>query len=305
MGFDASDDACVYRISDELALVQTVDFFPPLVDDPFIFGQIAAANALSDVYAMGGRPVLALNLLAFPSCLDIAVAGRILAGGADKAREAGCIIAGGHSISDNEPKYGLSVTGFVHPDRVLTNVGAVPGDSLILSKALGVGVLTTAYKGGLIAEAGLAPALDSMRALNRAAAEAAAAFDVHACTDVTGFGLIGHSCELAGAGDITVELEARSLPLLPQVRELAQMGLLAAGCHRNRQHFQERVGLSAAVDLELTDIMYDPQTSGGLLLALPASQAPALLERLLAAGCSAALVGQVRERREQLDVTVR
>ena len=203
IGFDSSDDACVYRVSDDVAIVQTVDFFPPMVDDPYLFGQIAAANAISDVYAMGGKPIFALNLLCFPNCLDLEVAGEILAGGADKAAEAMCTIAGGHSITDNEPKYGMCVTGTVHPQKVLANNSPRQGDAVVITKALGTGILTTAFKGEFIGEEDLKPATDAMRQLNRYAAEAAEGLRVHACTDITGFGFAGHLCEMMEGSGMT------------------------------------------------------------------------------------------------------
>lgn len=292
MGFDTSDDACVYRISDELALVQTVDFFPPMVDDPYVFGQIAAANALSDVYAMGGRPTHAMNLLCFPSCLGLEVAGEILRGGADKAAEAGCTIAGGHTITDNEPKYGLCVSGFVDPKRILLNSSAKEGDALILTKALGTGILTTAFKGGFITEAGLQPAIDSMRHLNRWASEAAQGLDVRACTDITGFGLAGHLCEMAEGGGLTAELDIDGIPVLPGALEMARMGMVPAGAYRNRDHFGPDVELGGA-PTELQDLIFDPQTSGGLIFAAAEADADKLMENLHAAGLAHARIGRM------------
>ncbi len=292
VGYDTSDDACVYRISDELALVQTVDFFPPMVDDPFVFGQIAAANALSDVYAMGGTPTHAMNLLCFPSCLELEVAARILAGGADKAAEALCTIAGGHTITDNEPKYGLCVSGFVDPRRVLLNSSAREGDTLLLTKALGTGILTTAYKGGLLTEAELQPAIDSMRQLNKAAAEAAKELQVHACTDITGFGLAGHLCEMAEGSGLTALVDAGALPALPKALEMARMGLIPAGAYRNRDHFGPRTCFDQ-VALECSDLAFDPQTSGGLLFALEEEQAAILEARLGQAGLISARIGRM------------
>ena len=213
IGFDSSDDACVYRVSDDVAIVQTVDFFPPMVDDPYLFGQIAAANAISDVYAMGGKPIFALNLLCFPNCLDLEVAGEILAGGADKAAEAMCTIAGGHSITDDEPKYGMCVTGTVHPKKVLANNSPRQGDAVVITKALGTGILTTAFKGEFIGEDDLKPATDAMRQLNRYAAEAAEGLRVHACTDITGFGFAGHLCEMMEGSGMTAQIAAQKLPL--------------------------------------------------------------------------------------------
>ncbi len=296
VGFDGSDDAYVYDLGDGRGLVGTTDFFPPMVDDPFLFGQVAAANALSDVWAMGGRPALALNLLCFPNCLGLEVAGQILAGGADKCREAGVIVAGGHSINDHEPKFGLAVTGFVELDRMLANAGAQAGDALVLTKALGTGVLTTAYKAQLLDEAGVKVATDSMICLNKYAAEALEGLDAHAATDVTGFSLMGHACEMAEASGVTVEILASAVPVMARAREMAQMGLIPAGAYRNRDFFGPRVEMAADVPLDLADVLFDPQTSGGLLVALPGEQAEAYAARLRNLGQPAAVVGRVAEK---------
>lgn len=291
IGYDTSDDACVYRINDDIAIVQTVDFFPPMVDDPFLFGQIAAANALSDIYAMGGVPTHAMNLLCFPNCLGLEVAGEILAGGAEKAREASCTIAGGHSITDNEPKYGLCVNGIVNPKKILANSSAREGDVIIITKALGNGIITTAYKGEMIGEKELKYATDNMRTLNRKAAEAAVGLRVHACTDITGFGLAGHLCEMAEGCQMTAHIHAENLPFLPQAVEMAQMGLIPAGAYRNRGHFGKKVDMGN-VDLALSDIMFDPQTSGGLMFAVDEHDAAELLARLEDTGVISAQIGQ-------------
>ena len=264
-----------------------------MVDDPFTFGQIAAANALSDIYAMGGTPTHAMNLLCFPNCLELDVAGQILAGGADKAAEAGCTIAGGHTITDNEPKYGLCVSGFVDPRHVLLNSSAKEGDVLILTKALGTGILTTAFKGGLVTDEELQPAIDSMRQLNRLAALAATGLEIHACTDVTGFGLAGHLCEMAEGSNLTAVLDTAALPALPKALEMARMGLIPAGAYRNRDHFGSRTCFDG-VALELADLAFDPQTSGGLLFALNERQAQTLREKLRDAGLVCAVVGGMR-----------
>lgn len=293
IGFDASDDACVYDLGDGRGLVSTTDFFPPMVDDPFLFGQVAAANALSDVWAMGGRPVLALNLLCFPNCLGIEVAGQILAGGADKCREAGCIVAGGHSINDHEPKYGLAVTGFVELDHMLANGTAQEGDLLVLTKALGTGVLTTAYKGGMLGESGVKVATDSMICLNKAGAEMLEGLHPHAATDVTGFSLMGHSCEMAEASGLTLEIQASTVPVMARAREMAAMGLLPAGAYRNRDFFGPRVEVASGVPLDLEDLLFDPQTSGGLLVALPEDEAEVYASNLVCAGQPARVIGRV------------
>ena len=301
VGFDASDDACVWDLGDGRGLVATTDFFPPMVDDPFLFGQVAAANALSDVYAMGGSPALALNLLCFPNCMGIEVAGQILAGGAEACRRAGCVVAGGHSINDHEPKYGLAVTGFVRLDERLENGGARPGDRLVLTKALGTGILTPARKGGLLDEAGLAVATSSMATLNEAPVRLARelGFWPHAATDVTGFSLMGHSCEMAEASGVTLEVDAASVPLMARAREMARMGLIPAGAYRNRDFFGPRVALAEALPLDLTDVLFDPQTSGGLLLALPELDAERLVDALRDEGLPAAVIGRAVLRGEK------
>lgn len=285
----------MYKISEDVALVQTVDFFPPMVDDPFIFGQIAAANALSDIYSMGAVPTLAMNLLCFPNCLNIDVAAGILEGGASKAAEAGCPIAGGHTIADDEPKYGLCVSGMISPDKILRNSTARAGDTLVLTKALGTGILTTAYKGGLIDEEKMQYAIDSMRQLNRYAAEAAKGLEIHACTDITGFGLAGHVCEMAEGSGLTAVVDASSVPALPMTLEMARMGIIPAGAYRNRDYFGPKTELEE-LPLEITDLLFDPQTSGGLLFALEPSQADILISRLHDAGLTGAIIGCMTER---------
>ena len=282
----------MYRISDDIALVQTVDFFPPMVDDPYLFGQIAAANAISDVYAMGGTPTHALNLLCFPNCLNLEVAGEILAGGADKAMEADCTIAGGHSITDNEPKYGMCVSGIVNPKKMLANNTARVGDRLIATKALGTGILTTAYKGEMITEEELKPAVDAMRTLNRKGAEAACGLEIHSCTDITGFGLAGHLCEMAEGSGLTARVYYRQLPILPAALEMARMGMCPGGTYRNRAYFGDRLDLSAAPE-EYRDVMLDPQTSGGLLFAVAEKDADTLMKRLQDSGTDAAMIGEI------------
>ena len=296
VGFDTSDDASVFRVGENLGLVQSIDFFPPMVDDPFLFGQIAAANSLSDIYAMGGRPSHAMNLLCIPSCLGVEVAGQILAGGADKCVEAGCSIAGGHTINDDEPKYGLAVTGFVHPDRVLTNSGARPGDVLLLTKPIGIGVLTTAQKAEMLSVEGRALAEELMTTLNKSARDAMVKYRVHACTDVTGFGLLGHSYEMAQGSDVELELEVDAIDLIPEALEFANMGLLPAGMYRNRA-FAE-VGVDAGeTALCRQDLLYDPQTAGGLLMAVDPADAEALYRELQGCVPSAQRIGVVKAYR--------
>lgn len=301
VGFDASDDACVWDLGDGLGLIATTDFFPPMVDDPFLFGQVAATNALSDVYAMGGRPALALNLLCFPNCLGIEVAGQILAGGAETCRRAGCVVAGGHSINDHEPKYGLAVTGFVQLAERLENGGAQVGDALVLTKALGTGILTTAHKGGLLDDAGMRVATDSMTTLNEAPLRLARelGFWPHAATDVTGFSLMGHSCEMAEASGVTLKIDAADVPVMAHAREMAALGLIPAGAYRNRDFFGPRVELDDALPLDLADVLFDPQTSGGLLLALGEKDAEQLVSALRDEGLPAAVIGRAVPRAEK------
>lgn len=292
VGFDKSDDAAVYRLSDELALVQTVDFFPPIADDPYLFGQIAAANALSDIYAMGGEPKLALNLLCVPKNMPDHAVQDILRGGYDKVYEAGAVIAGGHSILDEEPKYGLCVTGFVHPDKVLTNAGAQPNDVLLLTKPLGAGILTTAAKADLCPEGVLADIFARMAVLNKAARDAMVRFRVHACTDITGFGLLGHALELAQGGDVRLQIDTAAVDIPTEALEFARMGLLPEGMYRNRRYAEPFVDAGETV-LEVQDALYDPQTSGGLLIAVHPGDADALLAALQKTVPSAQRVGTV------------
>lgn len=295
VGTETMDDAGVYRISDDLALVQTVDFFPPLVNDAYAFGRIAAANALSDVYAMGGQPLTALNIVGFPDKeLPYEMLGDILRGGSDVAREAGCTIVGGHSVRDAEVKYGMAVTGRVHPQRIWTNAGARPGDVLVLTKPIGGGTLCTAVKNGKLPEEALAEAISVMATLNRSAAEAAAGTPVHACTDITGFGLVGHVFEMADGGDVTIELVAGSVPLLPRALDLARGGVLTRAAAGTQRHLGARLDVSAGVEEALAGLLMDAQTSGGLLFAVPEEQSAALLAELRRRGTPcAARVGRV------------
>ena len=297
VGYDSSDDAAVWKITDDIATIQTVDFFTPIVDDPYTFGQIAAANALSDVYAMGGEPKLAMNLLCVPGCLDSAVIREILRGGHDKACEAGCVIAGGHTIQDEEPKYGLCVTGFVHPDKVLKNVGAKPGDLLILTKAIGTGVLTTGVKAGMVSEADYKVLCESMATLNaRCGKDVAAAENVHACTDITGFGLLGHAFEMASGSDVTIRLHTKDIPYLPGAVDLAEFGIIPAGAYRNMDHVEPETLILDSAEQAHADLCADPQTSGGLLVALPEADAKVLLAKLREHTPIAAIVGVVEEK---------
>ena len=286
IGTDTSDDAAVYKVSEDLALIQTLDFFTPVADDPYDFGQIAAANALSDVYAMGGTPKTALNIVAFPKDMDVEILGEILRGGADKVMEAGAVLAGGHTIQDDTPKYGLSVTGFVDPRKFWKNFGAQTGDKLILTKALGAGIVNTAIKADLVTEGARKAVLDSMKKLNR-----------HACTDVTGFGLGGHATEMAVASDRTIVIDTEKLPVLPDVEEFASMGLIPGGAYRNRE-FAEKTGVKSVAELWREDLVFDPQTSGGLLAAVPERDVPEIMKRLDESGLQAGVIGEVVDRQE-------
>lgn len=277
VGVETSDDAAVYQINETQAVIQTLDFFTPVVDDPYLFGQIAAANSLSDVYAMGGLPTLALNIVGFPSCLDIEILGEILRGGADKVKEAGALLVGGHSITDNEPKYGLSVMGMVHPDAVLRNSDAKPGDMLILTKPIGLGILNTCMKEELLSDSQMQGAIDCMRTLNKQAAIEMLKFKPNGCTDITGFGLLGHVAEMAEGCQLAIDLYFDQIPLLEGTVEFAQMGIIPAGTYRNRDHVGDRAWLDPALPDYASDILYDPQTSGGLLIAIPEADGQALL----------------------------
>ncbi len=301
VGLERADDAGVYKISNDLALIQTVDFFTPIVDDPYAFGQIAAANALSDVYAMGGIPKTAMNLVGFPvKGMDISILRRIIQGGVDKLAEAGVVLLGGHSIEDKELKYGLSVTGFVHPLRVLTKKNLQAGDRLVLTKPLGTGIVNTAIKAGM-APAGLVDQVTALMAgLNRTAAEIMASFDVHACTDVTGFGLLGHLAEMVCGSGKGVRVFSRSVPMISEALEYASMGLIPAGAYKNKEFRESMVHFEAGVDRSRQDVLFDPQTSGGLLIGVNAAQAADLVKTLGEAGIDeAAEIGEVRAESEE------
>lgn len=294
VGFDKSDDASVYKISDDLAIVQTVDFFTPIADDPYLFGQIAATNALSDVYAMGGEPKLCLNIMAIPENMPMEAVHALLRGGYDKVYEAGALITGGHSIHDDEPKYGLAVTGFVHPDKMLTNSNARPGDVLLLTKPIGIGVLSTAAKADMLSKSGQELINRLMTTLNKAARDTMVKYNVHACTDVTGFGLIGHTYEMASGSDTEIILDVDSIDLIPEALELARMGMLPAGMYRNRNFAQAHVD-AGDTELAKQDMLYDPQTAGGLLIAVAPEDADALFNELKNTVPSAQRIGTVSE----------
>ena len=300
VGTETSDDAGVFRLGPDLAIVNTVDFFTPIVDDPYVFGQIAAANALSDIYAMGAEPKTALNIVGFPKgTLDLEILGDILKGGAERAREAGVVVIGGHTIIDPELKYGMAVTGVIHPDRVVRNVGVKEGDALVLTKPLGTGIVTTALKRRHVPPASLKAAIRSMVALNKTASDVMRGFAVHACSDVTGYGLLGHSAEMAMGSGVTIELDSSKMPVLPGDTRLAERGYLTGGCQRNRAYLQDKVLVDRKVKPGLVEVAFDPQTSGGLLIALPSDAAPRLVQALRAAGIEAAtIVGRAAARRE-------
>ncbi|MFD2610950.1 selenide, water dikinase SelD [Paenibacillus gansuensis] len=296
VGLDTSDDAGVYKLSDELALVQTLDFFTAIVDDPYSFGQVAAANAISDIYAMGGKPLTVLNIVAFPiHTLEKQVLTDILRGAADKVKEAGATLVGGHSIDDKEPKFGLAVTGLVHPDKVRTNAGAKPGDKLILTKPIGVGILTTSIKKDQLNEEEIAGVTKVMATLNKTAAETMEPFQVHACTDVTGFGLLGHASEMAKGSAAGIRIARSRVPLLPRVRELAEAGFVPGGTKNNFAHLEGSVTFDPALDQIDQWILCDAVTSGGLLISVSGPEAETLLSKLRGAGVDAHLIGEVTE----------
>ena len=288
VGFDTADDAGVYKLTPECALVQTVDFFTPIVDDPYTFGAIAAANALSDVYAMGGRPISALSILAWPAKGDLDDLSEILRGGAEKIHEAACSVIGGHSVQDNEVKFGYAVTGTIHPDRIKTNAGARPGDALLLTKRIGTGVISTALKRGIANDSDVRASVESMLTLNRRACETMLEFETHGCTDVTGFGLIGHALEMARASKVTLEIDPRSVQFLPGALDYARQGAIPGGLKNNREFASPCVEGQS----EFEDLLYDPQTSGGLLIALAERDLAAFEARFP----SAYRIGRVTER---------
>lgn len=294
IGYDSRDDAAVYQIGEDLAFVQTLDFFPPMVEDPYVFGQIAAANALSDIYAMGGQVKTALNIVCFPENMDLNILGRILQGGSEKVIEAGGVLAGGHSIADDGVKYGLSVTGLVHPSRMYPNNQGQAGDALILTKPLGVGIICTANRVGQASPEALNAAIASMTTLNKTASELCRDFPVHACTDITGFGFLGHLHEMMD-GRLSCRIAADRVPVFPQALEYADEFLLTAAGQRNRNHVGDFVRFHG-VSFAMEEVLFDPQTSGGLLIALPKQDAPALEDALKKAGLSAAIVGEILKK---------
>ena len=298
IGFDKKDDALVYKISDDKVVIQTVDFFPPMVDDPYIFGQIAATNALSDVYAMGGSPSIAMNLLCFPSCLDPSIMHDILSGGYSKVKEAGAIIAGGHTISDPTPKYGLCVTGFAHPSEILANSTAKTGDVLVLTKPLGIGILNTATKAELLTPAEIKEVTKIMTELNRYAKESFTNLKVNACTDITGFGLIGHGYEMASGSNKSIEIFSDNVPILPKALEYARMGIIPEGMYNNQNYLKDIFRCPTNVSQEIQDVLLDPQTSGGLLLSMPEKDAKEYLSRMECYTPWTRIIGQVTDKKD-------
>ena len=292
---ERAEDAGVYKLTDDLAIVQTVDFFTPIVDDPYDFGRIAVANSLSDVYAMGGRPLTALNVVCFPrGTMDISILREVLRGGLDAMHEAGVILVGGHTVEDPELKYGLAVTGTIHPSKVIHNNRSKAGDRLILTKPLGTGIISTAIKGGTASKNAIAEIVKSMTTLNREASELMQEVGVNACTDITGFGLLGHASEMIEGTDVGMVIDSAAVPFFPEAKELAGMGMIPGGLHRNRDFRKGMVDIAKSVPQYLEDILFDPQTSGGLLIAVPERKAPELLERLHREGVSeAAIIGEV------------
>lgn len=299
VGLDTSDDAAVYKINDDLALIQTLDFFTPVVDDPYTFGQIAATNSLSDVYAMGGEPKLAMNIVCFPNCLSPDILGEILRGGYDKVKEAGAITVGGHTVEDDEPKYGLSVAGFVHPHKILTNSNAKPGDMLILTKPLGLGIINTAIKGEMADKDAYEEAVKVMTTLNKYGKEAIDRVGgVNSLTDITGFGLLGHALEMATGSSVTIKIDSNNIPIISRALEYANMGLVPAGAYANRNFVGDNVKISKDIPKSLEDILFDPQTSGGLLISIEKDKVQALLKQLESTPTKFAVVGEVIEKGE-------
>ena len=294
IGFDSADDAAVYKVSDNIGVIQTVDFFPPMVEDPYIFGKIAATNALSDVYAMGGEVKTAMNIVCFPQSWDINMLGEILRGGSEKVIEAGGVLVGGHSINDVDVKYGLSVMGTVHPDKIYANNGGHPGDKLIITKRLGVGIISTAHRVGEATQEAMDKAIESMTSLNKYAAECCKKYDIHGCTDITGFGFLGHLHEMVD-GKLSCKVYADQLPVFPEALEYADEFLLTAVAQQNRNHVGRHIQFDENISFAMQEVMFDPQSSGGLLIVLPADQADSLLADIQALGVPSAIVGEMME----------
>lgn len=294
VGIDTSDDAAVYKLNDEMATIQTLDFFTPIVDDPYTFGQIAAANSLSDVYAMGGKPIVALNIVCFPNCLNMNILGEILRGGADKVLEAGAVIVGGHTVQDDEPKYGLSVTGIVHPDKVIKNYGSETGDILILTKPIGLGIINTAIKAKIASKEAYEKAVKVMAYLNKYAGEIITDYNITSCTDITGFSLIGHAYEMAEPSKKTFRIFKDAIPFIKEAKEYASMGLIPAGCYENKRYLEGKYLLNN-VESWMEDILFDPQTSGGLLISCKEKDYIDILTRLEKLEVESAVIGRVED----------
>ena len=301
VGRDTSDDAAVYKVSDDVAIIQTLDFFTPVVDDPYLFGQIAAANALSDIYAMGGTAKVAMNIVAFPNCLSPSVLGDIMKGGADKVAESGALLIGGHSIQNDVPLYGLSVTGFVHPEKIQKNYGAKEGDILIITKQVGTGIVSTAAKVDMASKEAEEEAIKVMTTLNRLPKEIMDNYPVHACTDVTGFGLLGHGIEMAEPSEVSFELYADEIPYVTESMSLAEMGMIPEGAYKNKKYFDSKVDLSGVKEV-YGDLLFDPQTSGGLLYAVEAKYGEEIIKALKGSSLATevAIIGKVVPKKEKL-----
>ena len=304
VGLETADDAAVYKLNDDIALIQTLDFFTPMIDDPYIFGQIAAANSLSDVYAMGGKPIVAMNIVCFPSCHDMDVLAQIMKGGFDKVKESGALLVGGHTVDDKEPKYGLSVSGIVHPKKVLSNATSKPGDILILTKPLGVGILNTAMKADLISKETEKKVINVMTHLNKYAAMSFDKIDVNSVTDITGFGLLGHALEMAKASDVSIHINSKEVPIIEETIDMARMGIIPSGMYRNKQYIENDVDMNS-VDTAIRDILYDPQTSGGLLISVKEKYADKLIKDMKDNGSiEAKIIGHVTTKGDKY-ITVR
>lgn len=300
VGIETSDDAAIYKVTDEIAMIQTVDFFTPIVDDPYMFGQIAAANSLSDVWAMGGEPAVALNIVGFPNCLDPAILGDILAGGAAKVKEAGAVLVGGHSVQDDEPKYGLCVSGFVHPQKIFKNYGCRPGDILVLTKQIGSGVVNTAIKAEMASASAIRESQTVMASLNQKGKRVVEKYNVSACTDITGFGLLGHCVEMASASEVTFEINVRDVAYFADAIDYAKMGLIPAGAYKNRGYSIGKVDVGS-VEEHYLDLLYDPQTSGGLLISVAPDDLPAMLKDFQNAGMDTevSIIGKVAPKSDK------
>ena len=299
IGLDTADDAAVYKLNEEMALIQTLDFFTPMIDDPYIFGQIAAANSLSDVYAMGGTPTVAMNIVCFPSCHDMNVLAEIMKGGFEKVKESGALLVGGHTVDDKEPKYGLSVSGIVHPNKVLSNATSKPGDVLILTKPLGVGILNTAMKANLVSKNTEQKVIEVMTHLNKYAAKSFEKINVSSVTDITGFGLLGHALEMAKASNVSMHIDSKEVPILDESIDMARMGIIPAGMYRNKQYIECDVDM-IDVDEAIRDILYDPQTSGGLLVSVQREYAEQLIIDMKNTGSiEAKIIGYVTSKEDK------